>query len=77
MPRKKNTVGGGNQTNINGLGFEQETSLADALINAGFLLTPNNLIYIGKENISDVRLLKIFYGGNDEFIFYPHSGRTQ
>ena len=31
MPRKKNTVGGGNQTNINGLGFEQETTLADAL----------------------------------------------
>lgn len=51
MPRKKNTVGGGNQTNINGLGFEQETTLADALIEAGFLLTPTNLIYLGKENI--------------------------
>lgn len=51
MPRKKNTVGGGNQTNINGLGFEQETTLADALIAAGFLLTPKNLIYVGKENV--------------------------
>lgn len=51
MSRKKNTVGGGNQTNINGLGFEQETSLADALVNAGFLLTPTNLIYLGKENV--------------------------
>lgn len=51
MPRKKNTVGGGNQTNINGLGFEQETTLADALIEVGFLLTPNNLIYVGKEKI--------------------------
>ena len=51
MPRKKNTVGGGNQTNINGLGFEQETTLADALMEAGFLLTPTNMIYLGKENI--------------------------
>lgn len=51
MPRKKNTVGGGNQTNINGLGFEQETTLADALMEAGFILTPTNLIYFGKENV--------------------------
>lgn len=51
MPRKKNTVGGGNQTNINGLGFEQETTLADALIEAGFLLTSDNMIYLGEENI--------------------------
>lgn len=51
MSRKKNTVGGGNKTNINGLGFEQTTSLADALLDAGFILAPNNLIYLGKENI--------------------------
>lgn len=51
MPRRINTVGGGNQTNINGLGFEQSTTLADALIEAGFILAPNDLIYIGDENI--------------------------
>ena len=32
-----------------------------------------NIYYIGKENISDVRMLKIYYGGSDAFIFYPHS----
>ena len=51
MPRRINTVGGGNQTKINGLGFEQETTLADALMEAGFLLTPTNMIYLGKENV--------------------------
>lgn len=51
MPRRKNTVGGGNQTNINGLAFEQETTLADALASAGYLLTPNNMIYLGKEKL--------------------------
>ena len=51
MSRKKNTVGGGDKTNKNGLAFEQTTSLADALIEAGFILTPTNMIYIGKENV--------------------------
>ena len=51
MPRKINTVGGGNQTNINGLAFEQQTTLADALIEAGFELVDDNLIYLGSEQI--------------------------
>ena len=36
MPRIANRYGGGAQTNRNGLLFEQETSLNDALIDAGF-----------------------------------------
>ncbi len=51
MPRRINTVGGGNQTNVNGLAFEQQTTLADALMDAGLLITPNNMIYIGEENV--------------------------
>ena len=51
MPRKINTVGGGNQTNVNGLAFEQQTTLEDALLNAGFLIGDDDFIYIGKENV--------------------------
>ena len=36
MTRIANIYGGGAQTNINGLGFEQTTSLDDALRDAGF-----------------------------------------
>lgn len=36
MARTVNIHGGGAQTNVNGLGFEQTTSLDDALRNAGF-----------------------------------------
>ena len=34
-----NTHGGGARTNANGLQFEQETSLAEALLNAGYLVS--------------------------------------
>ena len=51
MPRRINTVGGGNQTNVNGLAFEQQTTLAEAFENAGVIVTPNNMIYVGEENI--------------------------
>lgn len=51
MPRKKNVVGGGNKTNVHGLAFEQETTLAEALTKVGYILTPNNLIYLGKKNV--------------------------
>lgn len=36
MPRNPNTHGGGARTNINGLHFEQTTSLDEALSNAGY-----------------------------------------
>lgn len=36
MPRTHNIYGGGAQTNINGLQFERDTSLDEALINAGY-----------------------------------------
>ncbi len=35
MPRKHNIFGGGSQTNSNGLKFERDTSLDEALISAG------------------------------------------
>ena len=39
-----NTHGGGARTNENGLRFEQETSLADALLNAGYIITNRNIV---------------------------------
>ena len=39
-----NIYGGGARTNVNGLRFEQETSLEEALINAGYRITDRNLI---------------------------------
>ncbi len=45
-----NTHGGGARTNINGLRFEQETSLADALINAGYKINTRNVIIDQKGN---------------------------
>ncbi len=39
-----NRYGGGAKTNKNGLTFEQETSLADALIDAGYTITDRNVI---------------------------------
>ena len=36
MSRKPNTFGGGARTNVNGLSFEQTTSLDDALKDAGY-----------------------------------------
>ncbi len=36
MPRKHNIFGGGSQTNSNGLKFERDTSLDEALISAGY-----------------------------------------
>lgn len=40
-----NTHGGGARTNANGLQFEQETSLAEALLNAGYLVS-NDITYV-------------------------------
>lgn len=39
-----NIYGGGARTNENGLKFEQETSLADALYNAGYTITTRNIV---------------------------------
>lgn len=39
-----NRHGGGSRTNINGLCFEQETSLEQALLNAGYEITNRNIV---------------------------------
>ena len=45
MSRQANHAGGGAQTNINGLHFEQTTSLNEALINAGFTIHNHYDVY--------------------------------
>lgn len=46
----KNIYGGGNRTNANGLKFEQETSLNDALLNLkGYSINGNKVLYNNKE----------------------------
>ncbi|ASW43905.1 hypothetical protein [Clostridium isatidis] len=47
----KNIYGGGKQTNINGLKFEQETDLQDALSNVPGYEIINNVIYYNGEYI--------------------------
>lgn len=44
LPRIPNTHGGGALTNVNGLHFEQTTSLNDALINEGFRLSHDDRV---------------------------------
>ena len=44
MARKANIHGGGARTNLNGLHFEQTTSLNDALIDAGYKIA-NHTVY--------------------------------
>lgn len=46
MPRTPNRFGGGALTNINGLNFEQTTSLNDALIDAGFEIRNHYDVYL-------------------------------
>lgn len=43
MPRAHNIFGGGAQTNANGLQFERDTSLDDALIAAGYSIKNNEV----------------------------------
>lgn len=43
MPRTHNIFGGGAQTNANGLQFERDTSLDEALINAGYSVENNEV----------------------------------
>ena len=45
MARKKNTYGGGNVTNLNGLHFEQQTSLDEALVSAGYFINKYKEVY--------------------------------
>ena len=46
-----NIYGGGARTNKNGLKFEQETSLSDALYNAGYTITNRNIIKDKFDNV--------------------------
>lgn len=50
MPKQPNKSGGGARTNINGLYFEQTTSLDEALINAGYKILDYN-VYNNKNKI--------------------------
>lgn len=45
MSKKPNTAGGGAQTNINGLHFEQNTSLEKSLIKSGFYVENSELFH--------------------------------
>lgn len=51
MGKKANKYGGGAQTNANGLKFEQETSLDEALENAGYYVMGNGVYNKGDERI--------------------------
>ncbi|SDM47727.1 MULTISPECIES: hypothetical protein [Lachnospira] len=44
MPRNINTHGGGSQTNVNGLSFEQGTLLNDALIALGYTISNHQVL---------------------------------
>lgn len=50
MPKSPNTHGGGARTNLNGLHFEQTTSLDDALYSAGYDII-NHTVYRGLQQI--------------------------
>jgi hypothetical protein len=50
----KNIYGGGAQTNINGLKFEQETNLNDVLVNMGFTISPDTNIPKNKKNNKNI-----------------------
>lgn len=71
MRRNPNTYGGGARTNLNGLHFEQTTSLDDALINAGYNIN-NCTVYRGNHKIGmsvpQKRLYTYFLNPNG--IFY-------
>ena len=49
MPRRINTHGGGARTNINGLHFEQNTQLNDALEDAGYIIRDNYKVYYNNQ----------------------------
>ena len=47
----KNIYGGGSHTNINGLAFEQETDLRDALLKIPGYTIKNNKIYFNEKYV--------------------------
>ena len=47
----KNIYGGGSQTNINGLAFEQETALRDSLLKISGYTIQNNKIYFNEKYV--------------------------
>ena len=51
MARLANTHGGGSKTNLNGLHFEQQTSLDDALKDKGYIIDENGYVYKGNQQI--------------------------
>lgn len=67
MAKTANTFGGGAQTNINGLCFEQETSLNDALLQAGYSVNQFD-VYDGEhligKSLNKQRIYKYFLEPN-------------
>ena len=51
MANLPNKHGGGSKTNINGLHFEQTTSLNDALINKGYTIKNDSDVYQNNKKI--------------------------
>ena len=51
MARLANTHGGGSKTNLNGLHFEQQTSLDDALKDKGYSINKKGEVYKGEQKI--------------------------
>ena len=73
MSKMHNIFGGGNQTNINGLKFERDTSLDEALIRAGYTIIngevfdkDNNLVDNYKEELLKKGMLEVRCYGVDE-----------
>ena len=57
MTKKHNIYGGGNQTNINGLSFERDTSLEEALMNAEYMIK-DSYVYDKEKNMIGISVPK-------------------
>lgn len=57
MARMHNIYGGGSQTNVNGLQFERDTSLDEALIEAGYIIK-NDSVYDKDNNLIGLSIPK-------------------
>ena len=57
MARRHNIYGGGSQTNVNGLQFERDTSLDEALMEAGYIIK-NDSVYDKDNNLIGLSIPK-------------------
>lgn len=56
-----NIHGGGAKTNINGLRFEQDTNLAEALVANGFVVADDGFVYCGETMVGLIASQHKFY----------------